>query len=75
MEDVNKDLRRKENPLSHAQIMKRYRARKQVKGYTVAFLCTRSRDKLLWERLSECENRKEVIFKALELYFASVDGI
>lgn len=74
MEDVNKDLRRKENPLTHAQIMKRYYARKQVKGYTVAFICAHERDRLLWERLSKCENRKEVIFSALELYFKTLDS-
>lgn len=71
--NANKDLRRKENPMTHAEIQARYNKKHQVKSVGTVLALVNDDERVLYERWQALPNKKEAFIKAMSDYFDTLD--
>lgn len=69
----HKDLRRKEKPMTQAEIQARYNKKHQVKSVGTVLALVNDDERALYERWSALPNKKEAFIKAMSDYFDSLD--
>lgn len=68
-----KDLRRKDKPMTQAEIQARYNKKHQVKSVGTVLALVNDDERELYERWSATLNKKQAFMEAMRDYFAKID--